>query len=542
MMHLHSLKAYKALFLIVASSVIPLFCAAQATPAGSRLPGPSRFDIYGGYGYFHPIGSDIYGQEYQPLPGGFVTSVTGYFNHSFGIQAEYSKFFNNPDYCFSTVQAGPVYRHQIGRLVPFAHVIGGGAQVGPSYNHSGSSNSCNWGWAMTAGLGVDYILPAAALRNRIAIRPIEGDFHYSDVDYGRQVAPNSYPGGEGQITAFRLSAGIVLRLGELMPPMPASYGCELQPVTVFAGDPITVTGRAINLDESKKSLPLYTWNTTGGRITGGPGGATIATGGLAAGDYTVTGRVSVGSGPTQHAECSASFRVVAYEPPSILCSSNPSSIQPGGFSTITSAGRSPQNRTLNYSYGTTGGQITGTGTTATLATADVAPGVINITCNVVDDLGHSASSSTTVTVVAPPPPPVPPAPLVRNLCSVSFERDKKRPVRVDNEAKGCLDDIALALNRESDAVLVVVGKHDPQEKPEAAAERTLNVKQYLTDEKGIDPGRIEVRTGETNNRTVDTVLVPPGATWDIGGTTSFDPTRVQRHGQPYAPAPRQKRR
>ena len=110
-------------------------------------------------------------------------------------------------------------------------------------------------------------------------------------------------------------------------------------------------------------------------------------------------------------------------------------------------------------------------------------------------------------------------------------------MRVDNEAKGCLDDIALELNRESTAVLVVVGKHDPTEKPEAAAERTLNVKQYFTDEKGINPNRIEVRTGETTGRTVDNVLVPPGATWDTGSTTSFDPTRVQRHGEPYAPTP-----
>jgi hypothetical protein len=133
---------------------------------------------------------------------------------------------------------------------------------------------------------------------------------------------------------------------------------------------------------------------------------------------------------------------------------------------------------------------------------------------------------------------VPPAPSTRALCSLSFERDKKRPVRVDNEAKACLDSIALELNRESDATLVVVGKHDPAEKPDAAAERTLNVKQYLATEKGIDPGRIEVRTGETLDRSTDEILVPAGATWDPAGTTSFDPTKIQRHGQPYAPTPK----
>src|ERR1039458_5628555 len=107
----------------------------------------------------------------------------------------------------------------------------------------------------------------------------------------------------------------------------------------------------------------------------------------------------------------------------------------------------------------------------------------------------STSPATWSTTAAIPPPPAPPAPAARSLCSVSFERDRKKPVRVDNEAKACLDDIAIELNRESDAVLVVVGKHDPQEAPEAAAERTLNVKQYMTDEKGIAANRIEVRTG-----------------------------------------------
>jgi hypothetical protein len=517
--------------------VAPLLCAAQAAPAGSRPPSPSDVDIYVGYGYLHPVDSDIYDQKYQPIPGGVVTSVTGYFSRSFGFQAEFAKFPDNPDYCYSTIQAGPVLRHQMGRLVPFAHFVGGAAQVGPSYQHNGASNSCEWGWAVTSGIGLDYILPA--FNNHLAIRPIEGDFTFSNVNFGNQVAPNTLTGGDGQIYAYRLSAGLVFRLGEAAPELPAAYGCEVQPVTVFPGDPITVTGRVINLEENKKLVPVYTWSSTGGRIaaTNASPNATIATNGLRAGDYTVTGHVSEGSQANQHADCSASFRVVAYQPPRIACSANPTSIAPGGFSTITSVATSPQNRPLNYSFGTTAGQITAAGTTATLATADVAPGVINVTCNAVDDVGNSASATTTVTVVAPPPPPVPPAPTAHSLCSISFERDRARPVRVDNEAKGCLDDIALELGREPDAVLVVVGKHDPQEKPEAAAERTLNVKQYLTDEKGIDPNRIEVRTGETTGRTVDNVLVPPGATWDTGGTTSFDPNRVPRHGEPYAPSP-----
>jgi hypothetical protein len=535
MMDLHSPKA-STLLLIAVFFVAPLFCAGQAVPAGSRPPSPSDVDIYVGYGYFHPVDSDIYGRQYQTIPGGLVASVTGYFSSALGFQAEYAKFPDDPDYCFSTIQAGPVLRHQLGRLVPFAHVLGGAAQVGPPYVHNGTG-SCTWGWAVTGGVGLDYILPA--FNNHLAIRPIEADFNFSDVNFGSQVPPGSITGGVGQIYAYRLGAGLVYRLGEAAQELPAAYGCEVQPVSVYPGDPITVSGRVINLEEKKKLLAVYTWSTTGGRIapTTATPNATIATSGLAAGDYTVTGHVSEGGQANQHADCTASFRVVAYQPPTIACSANPTSIAPGGFSTITSVATSPQNRPLNYSFGTTAGQITATGATATLATADVAPGAINVTCNAVDDVGNSSSATTTVTVVAPPAPPPAPSPTARSLCSISFERDRARPVRVDNEAKGCLDDIALELNREPDAVLVVVGKHDPQERPEAAAERTLNVKQYLTDEKGIDPNRIEVRTGETTGRTVDNVLVPPGATWDTGGTTSFDPNRVPRHGEPYAPSP-----
>jgi len=529
-MHSRSSKAFRALLLAAVSAVVPIACAAQAVSAGSRLPGPSRLDLYGGYAYFHPLDSDIYNFEYQPIGVGALTSITGYFTSHIGLQLEGQLSPHGPNDCFYTAQAGPIYRHQFGRLVPFVHVLGGGARVGGPI-----TQPCTWGWGATGGFGIDYILPMQALRNRVAIRPIQTDFEYSHVNYGPQPAPNSLIGGVGEITAYRLSAGVVLRLGEMLPNRPADYGCVAQPVNIYPGDPVTVTGRVIDFDMNKKLTPVYTWATSGGKISGATETATISTAGLAPGDYAVTGHIREGQKPNQHADCNTSFRVRAYEAPTLSCSANPSSILPGGFSTITATGRSPQNRPLNYSYGATAGQITGAGASGTLAAADVSPGVITVSCNVVDDVGQSSSSTTTVTVVAPPPPPPPPAPDARAMCSVSFERDRKRPVRVDNEAKGCLDDIALELNRDSDAILIVVGKHDPKEKPEAAAERTLNIKLYLTAEKGIDPTRIELRTGETTGRTADNILVPPGASWDPGDTNSFDPARVTRHGEPYAP-------
>jgi hypothetical protein len=512
--------------LLAASVVLPALAHGQAAPAGSRSPGPSRFELFGGYTYFHPINASLDGYPYEPISKGTIADVTGYFGKHFGLQAEGQFSPHGPDDCVYTAQGGPVWRVQFGRLVPFAHVLGGRVRVGGPVEQP-----CTWGLGATGGLGIDYVLPNPFLRNHLAIRPIQADYTFSHVDFGPNTAPVYLNGGVTDMKAYRLSAGVVFRLGDMQPEHPAAYGCEVSPANVLPGDPVTVTGRVINMEQRRKVEPTYTWASTGGKITGSTDTATVDTAGLAAGDYTVTGRVASGPRANQHAECSASFRVHGYEPPTIACSADPSTVMPGGISTITAQATSPQNRQLNISFATTGGQIAGNGSTATLTASDVSPGTLTITCNAVDDKGQSASATTTVTVVEPPAPPPPQA---RSLCSVSFERDRRRPVRVDNQAKACLDDIALELNREPTSTLMIVGKHDPQEKPEASAERAINIKLYLTTEKGIDQSRIQLRTGETSSRSADDILVPQGATWDPGGTTSFDPTRVQRHGEPYA--------
>jgi hypothetical protein len=504
---------------VFAVSTVPAFAQATKT-ASTPPPEPSRFDIYGGYGYFHPVDSDIANVKYQPINPGAVVSAAGYFNRHIGVQAEGSFFPNGPNDCVFTAQAGPIYRYPVNRWVPFAHALVGGAKVGgPIFQ------PCTWGIGVTAGLGLDYIIPA--WNNLIAIRPIQADFDYSHVDYGTP-GPGTVSGGIGEIYAYRLSAGIVFRFGEVTPPAPIQLGCTVQPSNGYPGDPITATATTTNL--AVKRPATYTWSSTGGQISGTTETAHISTANLAPGDYTVTGKVTQGAHPYQNATCTASFRIHPFEPPTISCSANPSTVMPGDSSTITSVANSPQNRPLTYSYSTTAGQISGTTSTATLNTAGAPAGVINITCNVVDDLGKQATASTQVTVNVPPPPP---PPETRNLCSVSFERDKKRPVRVDNEAKGCLDEIALTLNRESSAKLVIVGRNSADEPTDDAAQRALNVEQYLTDEKGIDASRIEVRTSTQPGRTVDNVLVPQGATFAPGDTSTFDPGSVKRHGQPY---------
>jgi hypothetical protein len=515
------LNSVTKLLVAICMAASPWSALAQAVKTASTPPPDfSRIDLYGGYAYFHPFNSEITPFVYQPINPGAVASASAYFNRYVGVQAEGSFFPNGSNDCYYTAQAGPVLRYQKGRFIPFAHVLGGGARAGgPAFQ------PCTWGWGVTAGAGLDLVLPV--INNHVALRIVQADFNYSHVDYG-PVDPAQVTGGVGDITAYRLSAGLVLRFGQLTPPPPVQLGCTVQPTNVFPGDPVTATSIATNF-EIKKRLS-YTWTASGGELTNNDATANINTAGLAPGDYTVSGHVSEGKRPGESANCTAGFRIHNPAPPTITCSANPSTVMPGDPSTITAVASSLEGLTLSYSYSSSAGQISGTTSTATLVTSGSPSGVVTVTCNVVDDLGKHASADTTVTIVTPPPPPVP---QVRPLCSVSFERDLKRPVRVDNEGKACLDEIALTLNRDTTSKLVIVGRHSDDETPDAAAQRDLNVEQYLIDEKGIDPTRISMRTSGQPGRMLDSTLVPDGASFTPGDTATFDANSVKREGQPY---------
>jgi outer membrane protein OmpA-like peptidoglycan-associated protein len=353
----------------------------------------------------------------------------------------------------------------------------------------------------------------------------QADYKYIHDDFGPYTAAPTpgTGGGRANVSAVELSTGIVMHFGHIIPPPPVAYACSVSPTTVFPGDPVTVTGTPTNLDPKK--TPTYSWSGDSGVVVSGTSSTgNIDTKALAPGTYNVKGHVSEGPKPGMMADCTASFTVKAYEPPTIGCSANPSTVAPGDSSTITASGVSPQNRPLTYSYTSTAGSISGTSSTATLTTVGAAPGPITVTCNVVDDKGQSASQQTQVTVVAPVAPP---APTTTSLCSISFERDKKRPTRVDNEAKACLDDIALNMQRTSDAKLAIVGNADAAEmkskkEDKFGAERAVHAKEYLVTEKGIDGSRITVYSGTTDAKTDTTTLIPTGATFDANGATPVD--------------------
>jgi hypothetical protein len=515
---------------------------AQKTPQAYEVP-DSRFDLYGGYGYFHPLNSGINGFQYTDISNPNATaSVTGWVNRYIGVQVEGSYFngpgvFNEPtcttanggtatncythDQKIYTAEAGPALRWPLGRFVPFIHALGGGARVnGPA------DQPLKWGWGVTGGGGVDYILPF--FNNRIALRPIQADFQYSQVVYGPLVLPSGTQGGFGEIDALKLSGGVVLRFGEMGTKQPLMLGCTTEPSIVYPGDQVGVTGSVLYLNV--KHQAIYTWSSNGGKVTANGKNATIDTTGTAPGDYVVIGKLVNGRRANEQASCTAPFTVKTYEPPTLTCSANPATVPAGTAVDIATNGTSPANRPLTYSFSTSAGTITPNGPTAKLNTDGLSPSTVTVTCNAVDDKGQTAQGTTQVMIETPV---VPVIPQTQSLCSVSFERDRKRPVRVDNEAKACLDDIALTLTQQTDAKLEVVGDASPDEKPQAAAERALNIRQYLTQEKGIDTTRIDVRVGDTSGRNAHEILVPSGATYTDSGTQAFDASTIERHGEAY---------
>ena len=541
----------RAILAMTCAAAIPAAMVGQDAPKpAAKAPAsdsPSKWDIFAGYSYLAPHGSvarsdNQIPEAYHSVNYGVIFSVARYFNNYVGVQVEgdihsdsesgytgpggtnpHPSSWNSPD-DFSGGSAGIIFRYPTADITPFVHALVGGERVGSIWETE------TWGPVVTAGGGMDYQTPW--FNHHLAIRVFQADYQYNHDNF----AP---AGTRGNFNMARLSAGVVWHVGTIAPPPPVTLACSANPASVFPGDPVTITATPGMLDP--KLNAVYTW--TGQGVSGNGTTVTVNTSALAPGSYTVNGTVKEGKPgkeglkPWETANCSASFTVKAFEPPTLSCSANPSTIKPGETSTITAVGVSPQNRPLTYTYSAAAGTINGNGTTATFNSAGAPTGPVAITCNVSDDKGQTATANTDVTISAPY---VPPAPHTQTLCSITFDKDKARPTRVDNEAKACLDQVALDLQNQSNATAVVVGEATAKEKEQPkgrhhkkpadlAAERAVNTKDYLVKEKGIDASRISVATGTADSKSVEDYLVPAGATFsgDVTGTTPVDENTVK---------------
>jgi outer membrane protein OmpA-like peptidoglycan-associated protein len=352
---------------------------------------------------------------------------------------------------------------------------------------------------------------------------------------------SSHDQGSGNSINFnsiRYRAGVNILLGVAPPGPPPSASCSVQPTDVYAGEPITATARALDFNPKRKVN--YSWTSSGGKISGNGETASIDTTGMNPGSYTASANLSTGH-KNEVASCQSSFSIKERpkNPPQISCSANPTTLQAGTPSSITCNCSSPDNapdypvQTSISSWSASGGRVSGTGNTATLDTTGASAGPITVTATCSDSRGLTSTGGASVNVEVPPPPPQ-----ASKLNEITFKRNS---ARVDNTAKAILDDVALRLQREADSHAVIVGNADPKEMKSStlAAQRAANAKEYLTKEKGIDPSRIETRTGQGGGMNAEIWLVPAGATFDQPGTTvvTTPPTKAP-YGRHAAPARR----
>lgn len=477
---------------------------------------PPKVEIFGGYSWYNP-GGDIPAVGKVPsIAKGWGAASTFNFNRWVGLTADFGGHYKR-EANVSTFLFGPRIKYHSEQFSPFAEVLFGFARISPagldSQNH----------FSMGGGGGFDM-----TINKWVSWRVLQADYIYTSYKNKALAIPLG-----SRWDGARLQSGLVLNLGGGAPPIPPTSSCSAQPTEIMAGEPVKVTMTTANFNP--KRTVTYAWSATGGKVAGTDTTATVDTTGLAPGSYTVSGKATdSGKGKNQMStSCNASFSVKEppKNPPTMSCSANPTTVKSGDPSTVSCSCTSPDGRPVQIAYRATGGNVSGSGASASLDTAGAPAGPITVNATCTDDRGLSTSGTASVNVEVPPPPPT-----SSKLGECDFP-NKAKPWRVDNACKAVLDGVALALQRQADAKVVVVGHGDPSEKRNAArlaAERAVNSKDYLVSgeaQQQIDPTRIEVRTGAETGTTAEYFIVPAGATFDEAGTQPVDESKVKVRGR-----------
>ncbi|MGA9206914.1 MAG: OmpA family protein [Terriglobales bacterium] len=193
----------------------------------------------------------------------------------------------------------------------------------------------------------------------------------------------------------------------------------------------------------------------------------------------------------------------APQPPVIACTAEPQAVHAGDSSTIACEASSADHRPLSFTFSAANARLVQRDNTAVLDTRDLPAGSVQVVATVSDDRDLTATARTTVNVDAPRAAVAP-----TKLNNVSFHRNS---ARVDNSGKAVLDGVALRLQRDSDSSLVVLGLIESGENRQLAQQRAASAAQYLTQEKGIDEKRLQLRDGGEYGDQAELWMVPPGA-------------------------------
>ncbi len=363
-------------------------------------------------------------------------------------------------------------------------------------------------------------------------------WRYLDVNYRRD--PHAFVYDVAQTGAL---AGLYLNLGG-KPPIPPSATCSTSPSEVWAGEPVNATIATQNFN-SKHTI-TYAWSSTGAKISGTGTTGTVDTTGLAPGSYTVNAKATDAREKKNNiASCSANFTVKQPQPPTVSCMVNPATIAIDQPSTITMTATDPQGWPLTYNWTNNGGQLSGSGTSVTVTATNADAGnTITVTGTATDARANLSTSCTSNITV----PRVQSCVNIEDWGECTFEKNPKKPWRVDNDCKDVLDKLSLRLQQMPNGKLNIVGYTDQQEsvnEQTLGSQRSVNVKYYLTTDgpTKLDAARIQPRAGASKGKATHFYFVPEGNL--CGGQleegTVVDESQVQPQSR-NAPAPAKKKK
>jgi outer membrane protein OmpA-like peptidoglycan-associated protein len=492
------------------TALLAVFCISSS--AFAQSDSNPKWDLFAGYQYSHPgitvpLGdpNNPTGYKVPDMVKGAGAALTYNFAPHFGLETDFGFNAGNSN-SLTTASIGPRLMWRTDDVNFFVHGLIGGNFLSINGINTGTN-----GIGAILGGGLD--LP---ITKSFAFRLFEADYVYGHHNYAT-LANAGFPGLQRpSMQGVRLRTGIVFSWGGVE-PVPPSAACTVQPSEVMVGEPITANVTASNFDP--KHTVSYSWSGNGGTVTGKDTTASIDTNNAAPGSYTVTAHVTdARAKKNNEASCTANYTVKPLppkNPPTMSLSASPTSVVTGGSVNLTANCTSPDSVPVSVATWTaSSGTVSGSGNSATLNTAGVAPGSVTVGATCTDSRGLNAQASTAVDVQKPPLPPVDKALEARlSLHSVYFptaQPTEKEPNGglVASQEKTLTDlaaDFQVYLKSKPDAHLILEGHADPRGSVkfnQALSERRVaRVKSFLT-EHGVSEGVIETRAlGDQHNLT-----------------------------------------
>lgn len=389
----------KLLLALLFASCAVLFINSSARAQDESTP---KYDIFLGYQWVHP-GITVDAPNYTPtnpltqrlpdMPKGGGGSITYNFTRHLGLEGDVGVSSGSSN-SLTTISAGPRLMFRMEDAALFLHGLVGLNRL----NVNGLPASDRGGAILGGGFDLN-------LFRSVSWRVFEADWMPTWHHY---VQSGSIPSQTPFLNAVRLRTGVVFNFGG-GEAQPVGATATVQPSEAMVGEPLTATATANNFNP--KHTLTYDWTSTCGKITGNGTTASIDTHDTPGGNCTATVKVTDPKAKKNNvATGSSNFTVKEppKNPPTISCTTSPTSVQAGASVTVSCTCSSPDNVPVTVSnYSATSGSITGSGNTATLNTTGANPGKITVNASCSDQRGLNTPATTEVAIENPPPPPPP---------------------------------------------------------------------------------------------------------------------------------------